>query len=152
MPTPRSCLSDLRCCLSPALFKALGDPTRLALLLDLAARPGDRTVSELGGCCPVDLSVVSRHLRTLREAGVVEARKDGKEVRYRVRYDALVAELRGLADALEACCGTVAIRGAPARRAAASGRAAPPERGRARGRSAGSGTRREAARVAGRAR
>ena len=59
---------------------------------------------ELAGCCPVDLSVVSRHLRTFREAGVVEARKQGKEVLYRVRFDALVAILRNLADALEGCC------------------------------------------------
>jgi DNA-binding transcriptional ArsR family regulator len=52
----------------------------------------------------VDLSVVSRHLRTLREAGVVDARKQGKEVFYRVRFDALIGILRNLADALEACC------------------------------------------------
>jgi DNA-binding transcriptional ArsR family regulator len=130
VPKPRSCLTDLRCCLSPGLFRALGDPTRLALLLDLAARTGERSVSELGGCCPVDLSVVSRHLRMLREAGVVEARRDGKEVRYRVRYDALVAELRALADALEACCGPQRpreSRGRPgagrARRAARGGAA-----------------------------
>jgi DNA-binding transcriptional ArsR family regulator len=97
-------VKDLRCCLSPALFRALSDPTRLAILVALASRSGERTVSELGLCCPVDLSVVSRHLRTLREAGVVEARKDGREVRYRVRFGALVAELRALADAIEACC------------------------------------------------
>jgi DNA-binding transcriptional ArsR family regulator len=104
MPASSTCLADLRCCLSPPLFKALGDPTRLGILLALAARPGERSVSELGLCCPVDLSVVSRHLRTLREAGVVEARRDGKEVRYRVRFGALAGELRRLADALDACC------------------------------------------------
>lgn len=119
-PVPRSPapLADLRCCLSPPLFKALGDPTRLTILLALAARPLERSVSELGLCCPVDLSVVSRHLRTLREAGVVEARKEGKEVRYRVRFGALVAELRGLADALEACCPPEREGGAPSRAAA----------------------------------
>lgn len=141
MVKSRSCLADLRCCLSPALFKALGEPTRLGLLLDLAARPGERTVSDLGGCCPVDLSVVSRHLRTLREAGVVEARRDGKEMRYRVRYGALVAELRRLADALEACCPPAGVRERPARAAA--------RRGTARAGTAGAS--REAARVGGRA-
>lgn len=104
MPRPTAPLADLRCCLSPSLFRALGDPTRLAILVALAARPDERSVSELGLCCPVDLSVVSRHLRTLRDAGVVEARREGKEVRYRVRFGALATELRGLADALEACC------------------------------------------------
>lgn len=61
-------------------------------------------MTALGGCCSVDLSVVSRHLRVLRDAGVVEARKQGKEVFYRVRSTALAGILRGLADALEEAC------------------------------------------------
>jgi ArsR family transcriptional regulator len=98
------CCPNLQRWLTPALFKALGEPTRLGLLAFLADGGGERTVSELGGCCPVDLSVVSRHLRVLREAGVVEARKQGKEVLYRVRSKALAGILRGLADALEDAC------------------------------------------------
>jgi DNA-binding transcriptional ArsR family regulator len=100
------CCPNLRRWLTPTLFKALGDPTRLGLLAFLADGGGERTVSELGSCCPVDLSVVSRHLRVLRDAGVVEARKQGKEVRYRVRSGALAGILRGLADALEEACAT----------------------------------------------
>ena len=61
----------------------------------------ERAVSALGGCCAVDLSVVSRHLKVLRDAGVVEARRRGKEVLYKVRASALASLLRGLADALE---------------------------------------------------
>lgn len=53
-------------------------------------------------CCPVDISVVSRHLGILRDAGILEARKRGREVYYRVRIDQLTALLRNLADALEA--------------------------------------------------
>jgi ArsR family transcriptional regulator len=52
----------------------------------------------------VNISVVSRHLSTLRQAGVVEADKRGKEVFYRVRITELIDLLRNLADALEACC------------------------------------------------
>jgi DNA-binding transcriptional ArsR family regulator len=110
-----SCCADLRRCLSPTLFKALGDPNRVALLASLADGGAERTVSRLGTCCSVDLSVVSRHLRVLREAGVVEARKQGKEVLYRVRVQPLASALRSVADALEACC-------APARKPARSRR------------------------------
>ena len=62
------------------------------------------TVSEIASCCPTDLSVVSRHLAVLREAGIVEAQKRGKEVYYSVRYPELTARLRDLAESIEACC------------------------------------------------
>lgn len=105
MAQAAECCPTLRRLLSPALFKALGDPTRLSLLVSLAASGAERTVSAVGGCCSVDLSVVSRHLRILRDAGIVEAHRKGKEVRYRVRASDLARLLRELADALETeCC------------------------------------------------
>ena len=66
------------------MFKALADPNRIALVAWLAIQRRARTVSEIveSGCCPVDFSVVSRHLRTLHVAGVVDAEKTGREVRY----------------------------------------------------------------------
>ena len=112
MASSNPCCPALKQWLSPGLFRALGDPNRLAILVALSDGGRERTVTDVAGCCPVDLSVVSRHLRTLREAGVVEARKQGKDVLYRVRFDSLVAILRNLADALEGCC-------PPARRAVA---------------------------------
>jgi len=54
----------------------------------------------------VDLAVVSRHLAILRDAGVLEVEKQGRQTFYRVRYDALCRTLRALADALESCCGS----------------------------------------------
>ncbi|MBM4116368.1 helix-turn-helix transcriptional regulator [bacterium] len=97
---PRDTLDGL---LSPALFKALGDPNRLALLLRLAAAGGPATVSALRGCCERDLSVVSRHLARLREAGIVVAERRGREVHYQLTSD-LASTLRAIADALDACC------------------------------------------------
>jgi ArsR family transcriptional regulator len=89
--------------LDSGLFKALADPTRVAVLGALL--DGDEaTVSEVAECCPVDFSVVSRHLGVLREAGVVRSEKRGREVRYRPQVTALVDSLRALADSLEACC------------------------------------------------
>jgi ArsR family transcriptional regulator len=86
------------------LFKALGEPMRVHLLVELARCCGPRTVTELAGCCAVDLSVVSRHLAILREAGVLASEKRGREILYRVRYEELTRTLRQLADAIEACC------------------------------------------------
>jgi ArsR family transcriptional regulator, arsenate/arsenite/antimonite-responsive transcriptional repressor len=88
------------------LFKALGDTTRIALVAWLATQKEPRTVTEIasGGCCAVDLSVVSRHLAVLRDAGVLEAEKRGREVLYRLRARSLATALRRMADALESCC------------------------------------------------
>ncbi|MCG3131652.1 MAG: hypothetical protein FLDDKLPJ_02456 [Phycisphaerae bacterium] len=98
--------------LDPELFKALGDPTRILLLACLAkcGRPG--TVSEVAECCAVDLSVVSRHLALLADAGVLHARKEGRTVWYRVRYEEIGQRLRALADAIEACAQTPVRRSA----------------------------------------
>ena len=101
---PAACCADLAACLDPRLFRALCDPTRIAILARLAAICGSATVNGIASCCPVDLSVVSRHLGVLRDAGIVAADKRGREVHYRVRFPELAHTLRGLADALEACC------------------------------------------------
>lgn len=93
-----------RTLMSPRLFRALSDPNRIALLMQLAGCGGSCTVSEASQCCPVDLSVVSRHLAVLRDAGIVEHERRGKEVHYRLRADALVTSLRAIADAIEGCC------------------------------------------------
>jgi ArsR family transcriptional regulator len=99
-----TCCTNLTDFLAPDLFKALSDPNRVILLSRLAQSGAEQTVSQVATCCSVDLSVVSRHLKTLKDAGIVACEKRGKEVFYRVRIDELVGLLRGLADALESCC------------------------------------------------
>jgi ArsR family transcriptional regulator len=61
-------------------------------------------VTQAAECCSVDLSVVSRHLAILRDAGVLSVRKQGRQIFYDVRYAELARTLRGLAEAIEACC------------------------------------------------
>lgn len=90
--------------LQPGFFKALCDPTRVAILTRMCAGGGARTVGQIAEGCTVDVSVVSRHLATLRDAGILAAERSGKTVRYRVRWQQVVGTLRGLADALESCC------------------------------------------------
>src|SRR5687767_7655991 len=99
-----------KCCgpvdelLDPELFKSLCDATRLKLLACLAKCGRPCSVSEVGECCSIDLSVVSRHLALLEKAGVLQSVKEGRTVYYAVRYLQLSQTLRALADAIEACC------------------------------------------------
>jgi len=90
--------------LDPALFRALGDPTRVRLLACLSKCGRECSVGEAAECCHVDMSVVSRHLAALEAAGVLTSRREGRTVRYRVRFANLSAALRALADAVDACC------------------------------------------------
>jgi ArsR family transcriptional regulator, arsenate/arsenite/antimonite-responsive transcriptional repressor len=110
LATPRTPRQAASCCrpidkfLDPALFKALGDPTRASLLSCLAKCGRACSVTEVAECCKVDFSVVSRHLAVLEDAGVVESAKEGRTVLYKVKYLQLAATLRSLADAVESCC------------------------------------------------
>lgn len=77
------------------LFKVLGSESRLELLRLIAVEP--RTVGSLVDATGMSQPLVSQHLRTLRQAGLAEASRDGKEVSYRL-VDMHVAHL--VADAL----------------------------------------------------
>ncbi|MBL8115786.1 MAG: winged helix-turn-helix transcriptional regulator [Acidobacteria bacterium] len=61
---------------------ALADPTRRAVFEKLRQRP--RTVGELASELPVSQPAVSQHLRRLREAHLVEERREGTRRYYRV--------------------------------------------------------------------
>ena len=100
---PDACLDVLEQHLDPTIFKALADPTRLALLARLAVSSGPPTVTELAECCGVHLSGVSRHLKMLHDAGLIGSEREGREVRYRLDCATLTGTLRGMADALELC-------------------------------------------------
>lgn len=90
---------------APDFFAALADANRMAILARLATSESETmTVGEVAGCCDVDLSVVSRHLSKLRDAGLVSAERRGREVHYCCRAVEVAATLRALAEALESCC------------------------------------------------
>ena len=78
------------------VFAALADPTRWRVLTLLAER-GDRTATLLARDLPVSRVAVVKHLAVLDKAGFVEARRQGREVRYTVRPDPLDATARWLA-------------------------------------------------------
>ena len=71
-----------------AVFGALADPNRRYLVEQLASRP-DATATELAAELPVTRQAVAKHLTALGEAGLVEAKRVGRETRYRLTPGAL---------------------------------------------------------------
>ena len=65
------------------IIKALAHPTRLFLIEELCAE--ERCVCQLAEMVGSDMSTVSKHLALLRQAGIVEDEKRGKQVFYRLR-------------------------------------------------------------------
>ncbi len=76
-----------------ALFRTLADSTRRQIL-DLLAERGPLSVGQLAAEFP-DLvqSGISKHLMSLRAAGLVSAARQGRKQVYRLEPDALIAEL-----------------------------------------------------------
>lgn len=70
-----------------AVFSALADPTRRAILLRLV--DGEATVNELAEPFAVSQPAISRHLRVLEDAGLVLRRVDGTRRPCRLASDAL---------------------------------------------------------------
>jgi DNA-binding transcriptional ArsR family regulator len=68
-------------------FTALAEPNRRRILDLLVER--ERPVAELVGALDVSQPAVSKHLRVLRDAGVVESRVDAQRRVYRVRTEPL---------------------------------------------------------------
>jgi DNA-binding transcriptional ArsR family regulator len=70
-------------------FEALGDPTRRHILSLLGA--GERSVAELARDLPVSRPAVSRHLRLLKQAGLVAEQPQGTRRVYRLQEQGLDA-------------------------------------------------------------
>jgi DNA-binding transcriptional ArsR family regulator len=64
-----------------AVFSALADPTRREVVRSLAHQPG-LTASHLAGELPMTRQAVAKHLHALSGAGLVSARREGRETRY----------------------------------------------------------------------
>ncbi|MCT2277692.1 ArsR/SmtB family transcription factor [Micromonospora chalcea] len=81
--------------LAPA-FKALGDPVRLQLMSMIAsADGGEACVCDLTPAFDLTGPTISHHLKTLREAGLVDAERRGTWVYYRARPQ-ILRQLAGL--------------------------------------------------------
>jgi len=70
-----------------ATFAALGDPTRRAILARLAL--GEATVSELARPFAFSQPTISKHLKVLEAAGLIEGGRDAQRRPRRLRPDAM---------------------------------------------------------------
>ena len=70
-------------------FRALGDETRLRILEQLVG--GERSVSDLIVLVDIGQSLMSHHLRILREAGLVVDRREGRWIHYAIAEPVLAA-------------------------------------------------------------
>lgn len=78
------------------VFAALADQTRRQVL-GLLGTEGERTATALAERLPISRQAIVKHLAVLDEAGLVVGRRVGREVRYAVRPEALVATARWMA-------------------------------------------------------
>jgi DNA-binding transcriptional ArsR family regulator len=70
-------------------FEALGDPNRREILRLLSA--GDKPVQEIAAAMTISRPAVSRHLRLLKEAGMVTERAQGTRRIYHLRDEGVQA-------------------------------------------------------------
>ncbi len=76
-----------------AIFKALGDPTRLRMLLTLLAE-GEQPVNVLAEKVDLSVSAVSHQLRLLRHLRIVQAERQGRSVIYALDDEHICGLLR----------------------------------------------------------
>lgn len=74
----------------PDTFAALGDPTRFAIVERLL-KDGELPAGRLLNVGAISAPAISRHLKVLRQAGVLDQRVDGQRRMYSVRPEAVQA-------------------------------------------------------------
>jgi DNA-binding transcriptional ArsR family regulator len=89
------------------LLHALAEPVRLDVIRALLVA-GASDIAAIADRLPQDRSVISRHLKTLREAGIVRSHRDGRRVVYEIdaanfigTLEAILAEAKSL---VPRCC------------------------------------------------
>lgn len=85
-------------------FEALGDPNRREILRLLSG--GDKPVQEIAAAMPISRPAVSRHLRLLKDAGLVAEQARGTRRIYHLREEGL----RAVQAYLEGIWGDAAVR------------------------------------------
>jgi DNA-binding transcriptional ArsR family regulator len=74
------------------LFRSFSDTSRVRILSVLTER--EENVGSLADLVGISETAISHHLRSLRQMGLVQTRRDGKEIYYRVDDEHLIALFR----------------------------------------------------------
>ena len=83
-----------------SIIKAMAHPTRLFIVDELSR--GKRCVCELTSLVGADTSTVSKHLNTLKTAGIVADRKQGLQVFYSLKCPCILGFLECVTGVLKA--------------------------------------------------
>jgi ArsR family transcriptional regulator, lead/cadmium/zinc/bismuth-responsive transcriptional repressor len=79
------------------MFRLLGDPTRLKLVL-ACMQLGNAHAGALADAVAASPSLVSHHLRLLKAARLVTSHRDGKQIHYRISDAHIQSVLRDMMD------------------------------------------------------
>jgi DNA-binding transcriptional ArsR family regulator len=90
--TPQSTLDEHTAAHVAELFRAFSDTSRVRILSVLTE--GEVNVGALAKLVGISESAISHHLRNLRQMGLVQAHRNGKEVFYRVEDEHIMALFR----------------------------------------------------------
>jgi len=82
-----------------AVFKALGHPARRRMIAMLRERPMQS--GEIAAAFEMSWPTVTGHLNALKDAGLVDAERDGTAIRYRLRLSALEEAVAVLLDLVD---------------------------------------------------
>lgn len=77
-----------------ALLKQLSHPQRLLILCALAE--GEKTVGEIEAACDASQSMVSQFLKGMRLEGLIDSRRDGKQVYYKITNESVLELMKSL--------------------------------------------------------
>jgi len=78
------------------VFKLLGDPTRLAILI--CCMDAEKSVGDIVGSTGASQSLVSHHLRLLRGARLVRPRRAGRQIFYKAHDEHIRCTLKDMID------------------------------------------------------
>ena len=79
-----------------AVFKALGEPTRLRIVDFLRKHGGEATGTEVAGQVGISLALLCHHAVILIDAGIVTKRREGQTKYFLLDRQALAATVRNL--------------------------------------------------------
>ena len=91
-PKPSSSLDEHTAAHVAELFRSFSDTSRVIILSVLTER--EVNVGSLADLVGISELAISHHLRSLRQLGLVQTRRDGKEIFYRVEDAHLIALFR----------------------------------------------------------
>jgi len=80
------------------IARALADPRRYEILQKIGKSDTSCACGDIRSCLPISPATLSHHMKELENAGLVDARREGKFVHYTLRRDVLQAYLDRLSD------------------------------------------------------